>query len=289
MENIKKLFYGSRKLWPVAQILRIGPRHIYENAGFTYIVYRNKIVLQKQGAYQFTKWLKCNPLSCSVDENGCLFFGDYKTKKGSRKASTIFKLCPFSRKLDALLTILGVRHIHHVECSKGELIFTTGDADEESGIFFYSYNNGQLSEIFSGNQNFRIIQPHVEEKSLYFGTDSPDGPNFFFYSDWRSPLRCLGSVESPVYYKILLEGSLYFFTFAEKAKAKFGIWRVSSNGITNVVSSSATIFCGKIFQYEGFKPIPKSPKTAYLIKFGGFDHHKIFVFDPSSIEKLKTL
>ncbi len=165
-----------------------------------------------------------------------------------------------------------VRHIHGVfhDPYTESLWVTTGDNDEESGIWKTDDEFRTLTRIIGGSQCSRAVQLLFTQNHVYFGSDAPATVNNIFrlHKDTGDVER-LQEVESSVFWGCKVGDKLFFSTAVEPSKVnKYGkacIWgSVDGCRWKSVARFSKDLWPMKLFQYgQIFFPNGKND-TDYL-------------------------
>lgn len=112
----------------------------------------------------------------------------------------------------------GVRHIHGVYFDPHCRMFwvTTGDDDQECGIWRSADQFRTLEKVTGGAQRVRAVDLCFTEDHVYFGSDTPLERNFIYRIERRSgEIECLQEVGSSVFFGCRVAGHLFFSTVAE--------------------------------------------------------------------------
>ncbi len=129
-----------------------------------------------------------------------------------------------------------VRHVHGVFFDPyfSDFWVTTGDEDNETGIWRTTDNFKTLDLVAGGSQQKRAVQLLFTPEFVYFGTDTPREQNYICRLERKSGnVERLSRVDSSVFYGCKVDDQLFFSTVVEPSKINrsrySAIWK-SSNG-----------------------------------------------------------
>lgn len=159
------------------------------------------------------------PLSVTF-EGGRLYYGEYRGNN-ERSPVHVWASDRFGSRWEPVWTFSGVRHVHgifHDPFWSGFWV-TTGDRDEEAAIWFTDDGFRTLSKVIGGQQRYRVVQPLFDRDYVYFGSDTPDQPNYL-YRMRRSDceIERLQAVGGSVFFGYRAGGRLYFSTAVERSR-----------------------------------------------------------------------
>lgn len=151
----------------------------------------------------------------------------------------------------------GIRHIHGVfnDQYDNKIWVTTGDKDEESGIWVTDNNFKTLNKVAHGSQQVRVIQLLFTEKHVYFGSDAPSEVNFIYRLDRKTnKIEKLQEVGNSVFWGCKVRDHLFFSTAVEPSKInknKYAcVWGTKDGeNWKRVVSFRKDMWNRKFFQY----------------------------------------
>lgn len=150
-----------------------------------------------------------------------------------------------------------VRHVHgvHYDPHTGAFWITTGDEDDESGLWATFDRFETVEFVVGGSQQTRAVQLLFTEEHVYFGSDTPRAPNYLYRLDrGTGELQELQQVGSSVFYGCRVGGHMFFSTAADPSFVnptdRVEIWH-SANGVDwhLVRELPADRWSSRLFQY----------------------------------------
>ncbi len=156
------------------------------------------------------------PLAFATDGN-LVCYGEYRGN-AERGAVHVWGATTGCESWEPVHTFTDVRHIHGVFFDPYTESFwvTTGDDDEESGIFQTFDRFGTLNKVAGGNQQLRAVQLLFTEQYVYYGSDTPIDKNYIYRMERISGrIECLQAVGSSVFYGCKVGDALFFSTAVE--------------------------------------------------------------------------
>ena len=239
-----------------ARLLRAHVHNMIEDGSNGYfIIYLNQLIrVDKNGQIiGFPATLVGSRPLCVTLFNGCLIFGEY-TNNVERKAVGLYEYDGFN--LTLLCSITGVRHIHGVffDQTTSELYVTTGDYDDESGIWKYDQHTNRLTPVLVGGQQARAVQLLFDENNIFFGTDTPLEQNYLYKLNKKTKkLIRLCEVSSSVFYGTKWNDCFIFSTVIEPSSFNFSrnveLWIVSNDRPCILAKFKKDIWSMRYFQY----------------------------------------
>lgn len=190
----------------------------------TMITIFNNIILIKSGNNKKLRnsfFLKrgTRPLSFCVSKNKALYWGEYFNNP---KREEVYIYGSFDRgesfKVVHKFPLGYIRHIHGIykDPYTGALWVTTGDTDQESGIWVSENEFKSLEKVFMGSQQVRAVQLLFTKKYIYFGSDTPLEKNYLYRIDKKTKkLEKLQEVENSVFWGCKVGKYLFFSTIVE--------------------------------------------------------------------------
>lgn len=155
------------------------------------------------------------PLSISEYE-GKLVYGEYASNRDRAPVSV------WGHGIDGpaerLFLFYDIRHIHGVfkDPLDGSFWITTGDDDEESGIWRLGPDFSSCEKIVHGSQQFRAVTLLFTESHIYFGSDTPREQNYIYRMDrLGASIEKLIDVAGSVFFGCSVGGKLFFSTAVE--------------------------------------------------------------------------
>jgi hypothetical protein len=157
------------------------------------------------------------PLVVCRGPNGNLYYGEYRGDR-HRTPAHIFGSDDQGRSWRSVYRLDGVRHVHGVYYDPFEdaLWVTTGDTDEESGVWVSEDRFRSLRKVLGGNQQSRVIQLLFTPEHVYFGTDAPEVENHIYRLCRHTRyVEQLARVDGPVFHGCRTASGLFFSTACE--------------------------------------------------------------------------
>jgi hypothetical protein len=191
-------------------------------------------------------------------KNDTIFFGEYSGNP-DRRPVHIYKSIDGMKAFDIEYSFKSgtVRHIHGVffDPYENKIWVTTGDTDEESGIWVTNDQFRTIERVAGGTQQVRTIQLLFSERWIYFGSDAPLERNFVYRMDRNSgQVEKLQEVESPIFWGCKVGDYLFFSTVVEPTsinKTQYACIWGSPNGEKwkCIAKFKKDIWPMKLFQY----------------------------------------
>jgi hypothetical protein len=156
------------------------------------------------------------PLSMASDGE-LVCYGEYRSNR-SRYAVHIWGNTDGDDRWRPLHVFTGVRHIHGVFFDPYENMFwvTTGDEDDEAGIWISNDRFATVERVAGGSQQLRAVQLLFTEDYVYYGSDTPVASNFIYRMESDSGrIECLQAVGSSVFYGCKVGEALFLSTAVE--------------------------------------------------------------------------
>ena len=195
------------------------------------------------------------PLVVQGNEQG-VCYGEYRSNP-ERSSVAVWKLMMDGPNTLPVAWFDQVRHIHGVfqDPHAGDWWVTTGDKDDESGIWKTNDGFVTLDRVVGGSQRFRAVQLLFTQSHVYFGSDAPDEPNHIYRMDRHGrKVERLQQVGGPVFYGCRVGASLFLSTAVEPSSVNntryAEVWR-SDDGLTwsRFLRFRKDILPMKLFQY----------------------------------------
>jgi hypothetical protein len=142
------------------------------------------------------------PLAVASTREGRLYYGEYRNNV-AREPIRVWRSEDGGSAWSVAWTFNRVRHVHGVfeDPYSDTMWVTTGDTDEECGIWRTDDQFKSLHRVAGGSQQTRAINLLFTPSEIYFGTDTPTELNFIYRMDRNRgvPERLLG-VEGSVFH-----------------------------------------------------------------------------------------
>ncbi|KPD22102.1 hypothetical protein [Idiomarina zobellii] len=267
----------------LSRLLRLGVHHLVKARGkWVAIVNNESFLIQADASITRLGFIEgSRPMVlCASDDK--VFYGEYRSNS-ERSPVHIYSLDFESNKWRSVWQFNDVRHIHGVfhDAYTDSFWVTTGDSNEESGIWCTRNNFTTLDKVLGGSQQTRAVQLLFSSKWIYFGSDTPQEQNFIYRTDREgNHIEKLQPVGGSVFYGCKVEDKLVFSTAVEQSDINSSrlaeVW-YSSNGKdwNKLVEWRKDFLSMKYFQY-GQVLLPSTNEenhdTLYLTPFAVGGH-----------------
>jgi hypothetical protein len=185
-----------------------------------------------------------------------IYFGEYYNNE-KRQPVKVFRRNSQTAKWDCCYTFNDIRHIHGVfqDPYDKKLWVTTGDTNNESGIWVTSDNFSSIKQILGGSQQCRAVQLLFTDTHVYFGSDTSLEINYLYRIDKKTgSVQKLQEVGNSVFWGCKINDMLFFSTAVEPSRVNISkyacVWG-SKNGDKwkCVTRFRKDIWSKKLFQY----------------------------------------
>lgn len=205
---------------------------------------RGKISHEKNGNVIFRSKFSGNcPLEVDFDDSaGIVYFGEYVTKQ-KVAAVSVWSYELERTRLEEVVQISGVRHVHFVKIQPETktLVLGTGDNDEESKLICVSLEKRKMRTIAEGSQLYRAVSIAFGEGGFTYGTDDPNGENFLLQCNNFQRPEIISSlkengIDAPVYFSAQTSIGFLFSTAFENSNhlisgsKAVGVYHAEKNG-----------------------------------------------------------
>lgn len=169
---------------------------------------------------EVTRIFGSRPLVLCKDSDDLLYYGIYS---GNSKRSPVHLLCSDDggHQWKPIYQFKGIRHVHGV-CNDPydkKLWVTTGDTNEEAGIWMTDDGFHTIEKVVGGTQQTRAIQLLFTKEHVYFGSDTPIEKNHIYRMDKKTGLVYkIQEVQSSVFWGSKVGNALFFSTAVERSK-----------------------------------------------------------------------
>jgi len=168
--------------------------------------FRHRILVYRSGSFLYRLPIErgSRPLNRGAAlYDGALYYGDYWSNR-ERESVRLHKVDLETGERQVAFRFEKVRHIHFVDVDRyraGALLLGTGDRDEESGIYRFYLETGEIETLLSGSQSYRAVSVLQRPQWLFWGSDDPDGRNFIYRFEKESGrAEELCEIDGPAYY-----------------------------------------------------------------------------------------
>ncbi len=251
-------------------------------------VLRQRIVWRAPNSHLFREVLKIErgsrPLNICVTSSGRVYFGEYFNNPdrqsvhvyGSEDGEHWSKVHTFPAGT--------IRHVHNIieDPYRDGLWVLTGDADEESGLWFTGDNFRTLDCVVGGTQRARAVALIPLEDGLIVPTDTPNEQNYVQYFDLETEkLTQVASLPNSAFHAIEQGGLLFISTVAEPSSCNDSTLAavfVSQNAIQWqrlaaferdwALVRQRYRFADRAIRHPEIKLVPGRNKTDFLFAFG---------------------
>lgn len=198
--------------------------------------------MEAHEVYQFRPGMN-NPLTVCKRKQGekeVVYWGEY-WENPNHESVSVFKFD--GNLITKVCTLSGIKHIHSIVWDRYRDCFwiTTGDSDNESGIYRTSESFDCLEAVFSGRQTYRTCSLFPMEKGLLYATDSPLCSNSLLFSAeqhnrFLEPI-IISSMPGPCIFSQEFREQIFFSTSVEpnpsQSTIKYWVSRKISPGNTD--------------------------------------------------------
>ncbi len=212
------------------------------------------------------------PLCVAITKQGDILYGEYTGNK-ERKSIRIFKNNYKEKTWEEIYKLKNIRHIHGIFYDEftDSIWFTTGDYNEEIGIWNTSDNFVTVSKVLGNNsQQYRTVQLLFTKKYVYFGSDTPLEKNYIYRMDrLNKRIERLQEVSGSIFYGYNNDKKIFFSTVCEPSNVNVSsdveLW-ISENGKDwyKEITLKKDIWNKKIFQYGQIKFPYQKHKNNYI-------------------------
>jgi len=149
-----------------------------------------------------------------------LYYGEYR---GNSERTPVHIWGSNNRGLNwnPVFQFKNIRHIHGIfnDPYEDKVWITTGDNDEESGIWMTDDRFRTFKKFAGGSQQLRAVTLIFTQSHIYFGSDTPLERNFIYRIDRETrKVEKLKEVESSVFWGCKVGDCLFFSTVVEASK-----------------------------------------------------------------------
>lgn len=238
----------------LARLLRLGVHHfIYDGSGGYYCVYNKKCARFSVDGKLIGKPVDLvggRPLRVDL-YLGSMVYGEYRSNS-ERSAVAVMAFDGYEHKV--LFEVENVRHIHTVQVKGNHIYFSTGDYEEETGI--WCWDGIKKQRLLQGGQQRRAVDFILAEDGIYYGTDTPLEQNYIYRANYNGELTVLQKVSGSVFYMSQQAGRYWLATVIEPSKVNTSkyveLWASSPADSTHwslVETFKKDIWPMKLFQY----------------------------------------
>ena len=160
------------------------------------------------------------PLNLCVDNDSILYYGEYRGNQ-ERTPVRIYASDTEGRQWVSVWQFNRIRHVHGVfyDSYDNRIWVTTGDTNEECGIWVTDDRFKTLHKIAGGSQQLRAVQLLFTQRHVYFGSDTPLEINFIYRLDRETgKIEKLQEVEGSVFWGCKVRDYLFFSTAVEPSE-----------------------------------------------------------------------
>ena len=270
-----------------ARLLRLGIHHL-ANTGNSLLAVANRATfcLNRGEAHRISPLHGSRPLVLGQSAD-CVFYGEYRSNP-DRSPIHIWRWREGRDDWEITWTFTDIRHVHGVfhDPYTDYLWVTTGDYDNEAGIWCTEDNFQTLNKVAGGSQQLRAVQLLFTKEFVYFGSDAPDEPNHLYRMRRNGEaLEKLASVGSSVFYGCKVGESLFFSTAVEPSSVNttrfVEVWRTDDGDHWYCfLTFRKDWWPMKYFQYGQvlFPAGPGDGKHLYITPFATEEHGKTLVY-----------
>ena len=242
------------------RLFRRGIHHVARPDEHTIVIIADRTIHKYDG--QRGRFVAASPLVgsrplalCDAGQ-GRLYYGEYRGNP-ERSAVHVMASEDLGATWQPVHRMEGARHIHGVYFDPYEdaLWITTGDEDQEAGLWRSRDRLATVERVAHGGQQVRAVQLVFTQNHVYFGSDTPREQNHIYRWHRDTGVReALQAVEGSVFYGCKVGDRLFFSTVCEPSVVN--IERVAAVWTTRDGSSWSTLarfskdrWPMKLFQY----------------------------------------
>jgi hypothetical protein len=199
------------------RLLRKGVHHLGVGNTCVLIVANRDIYQMQDGLIRWLGLLNGSRPLALCAAKGTFYYGEYFSNPECSPVH-IWKLREEENQWQVAWRFSGIRHVHGVFHDQYEnaLWVTTGDVDNEAGIWRTDNGFKTLQKVVGGSQQVRAIQLLFSQEHVYFGSDTPNEKNHIYRMDREGKrIEKLVSVSSSVFYGCKVKDCLFFSTAVE--------------------------------------------------------------------------
>lgn len=197
----------------LGRLLRLGVHHfIYDGSGGYYCVYNKQCARFYADGKLVGKPVNLvggRPLRVDLYQNA-MVYGEYRSNP-ERSAVAVMAFDGHEHK--QLFEVEGVRHIHTVQVKNNKVYFSTGDYEQEAGI--WCWDGEKVQSILQGGQQSRAVDFILAEDGIYYGTDTPLEKNHIYKASYNGELTPLQKISGSVFYMSQQAGRYWLATVIE--------------------------------------------------------------------------
>jgi hypothetical protein len=204
----------------LARLLRLGVHHLAHIDEATVVIANKECFLIGSVKVELVGALAgSRPMAlCAGEEQ--IYYGEYRSNP-ERSPVHIYGFDLRHKSWRPVWTFTDVRHVHGVFYDPYRKSFwvTTGDTNEEVGIWRSDDQFRTLVKVAGGTQQFRAVQLLFTEDYVYFGSDAPGELNYLYRMDREGKrVEQLASVGGSVFYGCRIGEVLVFSTAVEPSE-----------------------------------------------------------------------
>lgn len=257
LNTLKSIHKLSRRLF------RMGIYHIIKTKtnfliifGFGNIYQYN---LQSKELLYSGKIQGSRPL-CICYAKEIVYYGEYFSNE-KRRDVKIYESLDSGITWKTSCIIKNIRHIHGIffDSYSNNFWVTTGDYNEEIGIWYSNDNLKTIKKVFSDSQQVRTIQLLFTEDYVYFGSDTSLEINHIYrFQRNNFVIEKLQKVKGSIFYGCKIGDKLFFSTACEPSKINSSnyveLWTSIDGSIWKLLLTiKKDIWSKKYFQYGQIK------------------------------------
>lgn len=232
------------------------------------------------------------PFHLAVTDRG-IYYGEYRSNR-ERSPVAIYR-SEDGLNFERVAELRGVRHIHGVFVDpvvSRSVLVATGDDDEESAIWRYDEESGEVERLLGGSQQLRAVTLVPTRSFIYFGSDTPRERNHIYRLHRESgKIEELAQVGGSVFWgRGLPDGSIAFSTVVEPSEVNptrhAELWVARESGEFSLIRRwKADYLHPNLFQYSQvrFPAGPGEPGRLWVTPFANWAHQRSVALDLSAL------
>jgi len=159
------------------------------------------------------------PLTICRTGDSELYYGEYR-RNFERTPTHLWRTGDSGKSWEAVHRFTNIRHVHGVfhDPFTDSLWVTTGDDDEECGLWQSTDGGVTMTRIIGGSQQFRAVHLLFREDAIYFGSDTPREKNHLYRLHRKDhSVERLCEVDNSVFFATDVGGTMCFSTACEQS------------------------------------------------------------------------
>ena len=177
-------------------------------------------LIERKLKHEITPIIGSRPLTLCKASQASLYYGEYRGNP-ERSPVHVFGSEDGGRHWQPVYQFRNARHIHGVfwDPYSDSIWITTGDTNEECGIWVTQDCFMSVKKVLAGNQQVRAVRLLFTQEHIYFGSDTPTETNYLYRILRKTrKVERIQKVESSVFWGCKVGDQLFFSTAVEPSK-----------------------------------------------------------------------